>query len=376
MLIGINLLYLIPGKVGGTETYARELLSSMQQIIGRDDKLILFCTRDNSSTFTATSNLRIITLPINASNRVLRLLAEQTLLPLACLSNKIDVLFSLGYSAPIIHPCPSVVTIHDLNWYYHPEDFSPLQRLVWKYLTIRSARFSDHIITISHASQASIQKVMDVSTKKITTILHGSSAIAPVSIKSVNEALSSLGISKPYLFTVLAGYPHKNLITLLKAFNKISNQFPTLSLVICGLSGRADIDNLKYIKDNHLGDRIKILGYVDNKVLTCLYLAAEIFVFPSAYEGFGIPITEAMQSGVPVVSSNAFSLKEVAGSGAVLVDPFAVDQYVDAITKLLSSSKARVEMSKRGYSRVSELKWSDAAIKVLTILSKLKSGKL
>lgn len=369
MLIGINLLYLIPGKVGGTETYARELISAMQKVISDDDQLILFCTRDNSSTFSASSSSRLITLPINASNRVMRLLAEQTLLPLACITHKIDVLFSLGYSAPFFHHCPSVVTIHDLNWYYHPEDFSPLQRHVWKYLTIWSARFSDHIITISHASQDSIQKVMNISTDKITTVLHGSSAIAPVSIKSVNEALSSLGISKPYLFTVLAGYPHKNLITLLKAFKKISIQFPNLSLIICGLSGRADTDNLKYIKDNHLDDRLKILGYVDNSVLKCLYQSAEIFVFPSAYEGFGIPITEAMQSGVPVVSSNAFSLKEVAGNGALLVDPFAVDEYVDAIIKLLSSSKARAEMSKRGYSRVSELKWSSAAQQMLKIAS-------
>lgn len=344
MRIGINLLYLIPGKVGGTETYARELIP----VLAKNNQLVLFCGRETAETFESGKNMEIHALPMSSNNRVVRILLEQTLLPILCNRHKVDVLFSLGYSAPILHSCPSVVTIHDLNWYYHPEDFSFMNRIFWKYLTIASASFSDHIITDSLSSARSIIKILHASPLKVTPILHGTPT--RVVVKPYKSR-------RPYLFTVVANYPHKNLGTLLKAFDKISKLYPDIDLLICGLGKQAKSEG-----------SVKYLGYVSRVELCALYRGAKAFIFPSAYEGFGYPVLEAMSYGVPVISSNASSLSEVVGNGGILVDPYDVDGFVDAIADVIKLPKLRAQLIKLGNKRSSELKWENTASQTLEIL--------
>lgn len=346
MLIGINLLYLIPDKVGGTETYAREIIPHL----AKDNELIIFCGKETLVTFKTSKNIKVVTLPIYSSNRIARLIAEQTLLPIMATKYKIDVLFSLGYSAPFIHLCPSVVTIHDLNWYYHPEDFGLINRLVWSILTKLSAKFSDHVITDSSSSALSITRVLGLDRSKVTSILHATPGVIDTPAKKTK---------RPYLFTVLANYPHKNLKTLLQAFEIIGKDNPELDLVICGLGKQASSTN-----------RIKYLGYVTREELASLYTGALAFVFPSAYEGFGYPVLEAMSYGTPVISSNATSLAEVVGDGGILVDPHDVSQYVKAFRRISKSKDVRNELIKRGTKRSYELKWESTAKSTLNVLRK------
>lgn len=363
MHIGLNILYLIPNKVGGTETYARELIAAMTKQLGSGDQLVIYASRETAPTFVSSKKLKIVTLPIHARSRMMRLLAEQLLLPLHLIRDRISVIFSLGYSSPFIHTCPAIVTIHDLNWYYHPEDFGSIEKLAWQILTVLSAKTSNHIISISHATTDSLKSVLHTPDTKITTILHG----AP------ERKISKKGkriIEQPYLFTVLAGYPHKNLITLLKVFKEITKTNNELVLVVCGLSGRADSTSQKFIRDNGMENKVKILGYVDDDTLCTLYQNASIFVFPSAYEGFGIPVLEAMNYGVPVVSSNAFSLAEVVGKAGILVGPLDIKGYVKAINALLSVDLIRKTLIESGYRRINDLKWSDSAIAYLKVLTK------
>lgn len=347
MIIGLNLLYLIPGKVGGTETYARELVAHLLN----NNKVIIFCGQEASKIFTQSANLQIIPLPMRSANRFARLILEQSLLPVLSAWNKIDVLFSLGYSAPLIHTMPSVVTIHDLNYHYHPEDFSLLNRLMWKVLTQLSARFSNYVVTDSLSSAKSIINVLGLNPSKVTSILHGTPATLSVPAKQTK---------RPYLFTVLANYPHKNLKTLLQAFDHISQENSELDLVICGLG-----------KQSSSIARVKYLGYVTREELASLYKGALAFVFPSAYEGFGYPVLEAMSYGTPVISSNATSLAEVVGDGGILVDPYDVGGYVEAISRLIKSPDLRAKLIKRGKKRASELKWEDTAKQTLNILRKV-----
>ncbi len=344
MRIGINLLYLIPGKVGGTETYARELIPVMAET----DQLVIYCDRSTALTFKPTKNVKIIALPFNSSNRLARIFLEQTLLPILCLVHQVDVQFSLGYSAPFIHFCPSVVTIHDLNWYFHPEDFNRINRYVWEWMTRLSARFSTHVITDSQSSADSLYQVLKIPKVKITPILHAT----PSKVKT-----KQYPIQKPYLFTVMANYPHKNLASLLKAFDQLAKKFPDLTLVVCGLG-----------KQSYSTSRVKYLGYVSREELAFLYTNASIFVFPSAYEGFGYPVLEAMSYGAPVISSNATSLSEVVGEGGILVDPYDIKGYVKAITEVFQSSKLRNDLILRGKKRSSELKWEYTSSKSLSVL--------
>lgn len=351
MRIGINILYLIPGKVGGTETYARELIPHL----AKDHQLVLFCGRDTAPTFTPSKNIEIVMLPINSKNRVARLLAEQTILPLFCKTHNIDVLFSLGYSAPFLHPCPSAVTIHDLNWFYHPEDFTPVSRFIWKVLTQLSAKFSNHVITDSQASAKSIHDVLTIDEKKIFPILHGTPATLEVVPRKP---------AHPYIFTVLADYPHKNLSSLLKAFDQISKSYKDIDLIICGLG-----------KQPSSSSRIKYLGYVTRQELAELYAGAAVFVFPSSYEGFGYPVLEAMSYGTPVISSDAYSLSEVVKDGGILVAPYDVPAYVKSISQVSDNPSMRRDLIKKGYKRASELKWESTSKQTLQVLKKAVSNE-
>lgn len=347
MKIGINILYLIPGKIGGTETYARELIPHL----AKDNQLILFCGKETGSTFKVSANIKIVSLPFYSSNRILRLLSEQILLPILCSSYKVDTLFSLGYSAPVLHPCPSVVTIHDLNWYYHPEDFNVFSRHIWRVLTISSARYSDYVITDSQSSAKSIINVLKINKSKVLSILHAT----PSKVSVVKKTTQT-----QYIFTVLSNHPHKNIETLLNVFTTVSKTYKNLELIVCGLG-----------KQSKSESRIKYLGYISREELASLYSNATVFVFPSAYEGFGYPVLEAMSYGAPVVSSNAYSLAEVVGKGGALVNPYDVDAYVKEISNIIDNNVYRNKLIARGKIRANELKWNITSIQTLKLLKKV-----
>lgn len=358
MRIGINILYLVPDRVGGTETYARELLGALTQVLAPGDSLVVYASSETAPTFQGLDEIEIVRLPFYSRYRALRMIIEQTVLPIRCVTDKIDVLFSLGYSAPFFHPCPSIVTIHDLNWHYHPEDFSRVNRWLWKVITTLSARTADRVITDSKASYTSICAVLGTSKSKVTPVLHGT----PAKVKPV-------GVRKgKYILTVVAGYPHKNLPTLLTAFSHIAQKHADVDLVICGLSGRSDDVNAVRIKELGLESRVDILGYVTRGELAGLYRDAQVFVFPSAYEGFGYPVVEAMSYGTPVISSNAYSLEEVVGPGGILVDPYDHKAFAAAIDKILSSPRERERWIRKGGKRAGELQWEVTAKRTLAVL--------
>ena len=367
MRLGLNILYLIPGKVGGTETYARELIPALDGNLSSGDELIIYCSRECANLFLGLKNTRVVVLPFRAVSRPIRLLFEQIVLPILLVYHKVDTVFSLGYSSPWLAPCRSVVTIHDLNWYYHPEDFSPFSRLIWKWMTIYSAKFSSHIITDSQSSKRSIVTHLNLPATKVTTILHAAPRKISLTLEEVNDRLKKLNITSPYIATTLAGYPHKNLLTLIAVFDKLSIKFPKLTLVVCGLRGKADQSVHNFVHKKNLEKRIKILGYIEREDLVAVYSRCQAFVFPSAYEGFGYPPLEAMSYGAAVVSSNAFSLKEVVGDGGILVKPYDVGAYYKAISTILSSVDVKHNLTKKGRQRLKKLSWSTTAVRSLAI---------
>ncbi len=236
-----------------------------------------------------------------------------------------------------------------------------------------SAATASHIITDSVSSAASIRSILKLDDKHVTPILHGAPRTIVLTPSNVRATLTKYGVNKPYLFTVVSGLPHKNLHSLIHAFQILHSTYPKLNLVVCGLGGLSAQSNQKLIKEKGLQARVKLLGYVTSEELGVLYHSADIFVFPSAYEGFGYPVVEAMSYGAPVVSSNAFSLREVVGSGGILVDPYDIPDYVKSISMLLKSATLRQDMITRGTLRVSELKWDLTAQQTLAVLRGVSS---
>jgi len=368
MRIGINLLYLIPGLVGGTETYARELISSMMNQISKGDQLIAFCSRETGKTLSDASQLTIITLPVNSINRIGRVLVEQVLLPIHCYKYKIDLLLSLGYSQPLLLPCKSIVTIPDLNWYYHPEDFNIVTRIFLKYLSTISAYRSNAIIAISQSTKDSVMSIMKIKPVKIHVIYLGASFSRVASADNGKVVRSKYSLPKHFILTVLSHYPHKNLETLIQAFLQIQNRWKELHLVIGG-TGTGENRILRKKSISKLQNKyIHVLPYVSEDDLASIYQLADVFVFPSAYEGFGLPVLEAMSQNTPVISSNAFSLKEVVGKGGILVDPYDKEGYVLGITELLTNKNMRAKYIKAGLEQVNKFSWDKCSYHTLKLV--------
>lgn len=357
MRIGLNLLFLIPNKVGGTETYARGLLTNLVNS-NKSDEYILFCNKENYPTFKDLKGCQIVELPIQASNKLFRLAFEQIALPFYLKKYKVDLVHSLGYTSPFFTFCPSIVTIYDLNWYYHPEDFGVIEKWAWQFFITFSARCSTRIITSSNSSKKSLSDKLGIDESKIDVIYGGVPQLAkPGEINSLRK----LGIKEKYLFTVIAAYPHKNLITLLQSFVELRKNHKDLQLVVAGLGGRARNQITSFILENGLTNKVLILGWVTSEELSTLYKNAEIFVFPSKYEGFGFPVLEAMFFRTPLVSSDAFSLKEVVGDAGILVNPEKPSEFSEAIDLLLKNSVTKEKLIKREQMRLEFFSWNTTA---------------
>lgn len=360
MIIGFNLLYLIPNQVGGTETYARALIKRLVAQRAMGDKFYLFCNQENAASFqplASNDSVMIISLPVAASNKAWRLLFEQLCLPWYLLWHRIQLLHSLGYLSPFITSCPQITTIHDLNWHYHPEDFGKIEKLAWEWLVRLSAKSATHIITDSHASRKSLIEVLQVPAKKVSTIHCG----VPELVKPASKTLQRHAIHQPYILTVTSMVEHKNVPFLLQVFATVAKKHRQLQLVIVGLGGKSAPQVASLCRELGIESRVVMPGWVSEGDLSALYHQAEVFVFTSLYEGFGLPILEAFQAGVPVVSSPAFSLREVIGEGGLLADPQNVTAFAAALDRVLSSSSLRRKLIAAGTKQKALFSWQLAA---------------
>lgn len=372
MRIGINALFLIPGKVGGSEVYLRNLICHLGKI-DRQNEYILFANRENSGTFQLSqANFREVLCPIKASFRPARILWEQFILPFQVRKYKIDVLHSPGYTAPFLAFCCSIVTIYDMNCFYYPEDFSKLTTFFLKLLVTLSARRSDRIITGSRNSKKDIVQILEISESKISVVYGAASSHSSVPIAIENKVRGKLkqryGINKKFILTVSVSHPHKNFYRLIKAYDILYKKYHIdCQLVIVGAKGRAQSILVNLVKKLSLEKRVIFTGWIPNEHLSSFYSEADLFVLPSLFEGFGIPILEAMAHGTAVVSSNSASLPEVAGRAALLVDPYNIEEIAEAMYKVLIDQNLRKNLIEKGLKRAKEFSWEKAAKETLKV---------
>lgn len=374
MRIGVNALFLIPGKVGGSEVYLRKLLRHLA-VIDKKNEYILFTNKENYGTFKIDqANFREILCPIRASFRPVRVLWEQLFLPFQVKKYRIDVLHSPGYTAPLMVPCCSVLTIHDMNCFYYPEDFPKLSALFLKMIIPLGAKRSDRIITISRNSKKDIVGMLKIPENKVCVIYEAGEGHSSRMFDE-NVARERLrgkyGIDREFILTVSASHPHKNLHRLLQAYSILNKRYRVKHLLILtGIKGRAEHSLKDLTKELSLKENVIFTGWVPVEDLSILYSNADLFVFPSLFEGFGIPVLEAMVHGTPVVSSNIASLPEIAGKAALLVDPYSVDEIAEAIHRVLIDETLRSTLIKKGLKRASQFSWEKTAIETLSVYKK------
>jgi glycosyltransferase involved in cell wall biosynthesis len=358
MRIGLNALFLIPGKVGGTEVYARNLVRALSTAAPLDE-LVLYVAREAAGSFPSFANVREVVCDVDAESRPSRILYEQVRLPMLARRDRLDVLHSLGYTAPLACPCPSVVTLHDLNYKFHPEDWAPAALWANRILIPQVVRRATRVLTISNSSRDAIRDLLRAPADKIDVVYHGVDGNLAVTTDAHERAMRErFDLHGDYVLTVTASHPHKNLDGLLAAYAKLTSPPP---LVVVGIRGRAH----GQLEDAaaRSGGRVVITGWIENIELAALYRAARAFVFASKYEGFGFPVLEAMSVDVPVASSNATSLPELVGDAAELFDPTRPEEIASAMQRVISDEARRAELIERGRRRAAQFTWASCAQK-------------
>ena len=370
MRIGINTLFLVPGDVGGTEIYLRGNLKEMLAA-EPDTTFVLFTSRDNNDLFRmdlqSFTNVEYVQLPFKAANRPLRILAEQLLLPRVVRRHRVDVLWSPGYTAVIRCRCPQAVTIHDLQYKTHPEDLSFVERNTLDFLVSSACRVCDAVIAVSEFSRQEIIKADFAAPEKIFAVLEG---VDPVYGEMVRGCGKFEEITKsPYILCVAHTYPHKNVHLLIEAFGQIADTVPH-QLILVGKARRGEGRVQQSLDASTVSHRIHRLNNVEFDELRALYQKADIFVLPSEYEGFGLPVLEAMLAGTIVVTSQKASLPEVGGSFAVYVDAGqGAKGFARAISDVISfSSEQKRERISGGEKWASAFTWKKSAEETFSVL--------
>jgi glycosyltransferase involved in cell wall biosynthesis len=362
--IGLNLLYLVPGAVGGSETYARELLVALRAHRPAD-RFTVFCGHEAASVLRGSFDREGITvaeLPVRASIKPARIAAELALLPLAAQRHRVDLLHSLGTTSPPMTRSVRVVTVLDLIYDHFPGSFSAPARAGLKLLVPLGARRAHRVIAISAAGRDDLVQRLGVKPTDVDVVHLGLGArpgVDPVPEPALRERWQ-LGAG-PVLLSVSAALPHKNLDRLLRAFALVAQERPDLRLVIVGHAGRLQ-EQLAALA-NALGqhERVRFTGWIDQPELEGLYALAAAFAYPSLMEGFGLPVLEAMRRGVPVACSNASAMPEIAGDAALFFDPHDDAAVAAALRRIVDDHAVAAELRRRGRERAVHYSWQRTA---------------
>lgn len=306
----------------------------------------------------------------NLNNRIFRQIWSQTILPFLVNKDDIDVFWGPAHRIPLLlsHNIARVVTIHDLVWKYAPETMHPLSRALESYQMPRSVRTSDAIVVSSMATAEAVKKEFDINLNKLSIITLG----LPLQKKLLNiNLLDTFDTDQSYFLFVGTLSPRKNLVRLLTAYSQLPNFIKDQAMmVIVGGKGWGNIKITEKMNTLNLSNHVKLLGYVDEPTLSALYANSKFLVMPSLYEGFGLPLVEAMSHGVPVLTANNSSMIEVAGNAGLLVDAFDVESITDGLKEMITNKERRENLAKNAILNASRYSWDESAIKLIKVFEK------
>jgi len=279
---------------------------------------------------------------------------------------ELDLLHCPGPVLPARSSVPLVATIHDALPWRHPEWLTRTNVLSHRLFVRRAARRAVAIITVSEHARGEIAEAYDIEPQRIHVVPHGvDAAFSPGD--APEGMLAGLGVSGPFVLTVGTLQPRKNVSAVIGAFERIVAAGERLTLVIAGGAGWGERETAERIGRSPAADRIVMTGHVSDEELLALYRGTRCFVFPSRYEGFGLPVLEAMAAGAPVVCSDRTSLPEVAGDAATLVSPDDVVALERAIGHVASSPDLREGMVERGLAQAARFTWERCAAETVGV---------
>lgn len=353
---------------GGIGRYTRELISALAQE-DRDTLYRLFAAGFSVSALPSPPGANFTWAPSSWSPRRLAWIWHRLQLPLPIerWTGPIKVLHAPDFTLPPTRPgTRTILTVHDLSFVREPTTFPSRLLTYLNKVVPRSAARSDRILADSESTRRDLLDVYNVPPEKVHVLYSGvDDRFYPITDPILTKrTLAHYGIGgEPYIFTIGTIQPRKNYERLVEAVHRLN--WPDLHLVIAGAKGWLESPLYQWIAQLGMQERVRFLGFVPDEDLPVLYSSAQVFAFPSLYEGFGLPPLEAMACGTPIVVSNRSSLPEVVGDAGLQVDPIDVDAIADALSRVINDSMLRRNLINKGQIRVQRFSWRSAARQLL-----------
>ncbi|MGH2947795.1 MAG: glycosyltransferase family 4 protein [Solirubrobacteraceae bacterium] len=355
--VALNLVFLVPGETGGMETYARELIPRLAE--RGDLRLTALINREAAAAGGPWERVEVHVVPVSARSRPQWVRGEQQFVPQMAERAGADLVHSLASTAPLRGRVRRITTIHDLNYKLVPEAHFGLRGLGMRLLIPAAARRSHRILVDAESTRHDLVAHLGTPAGKIDVVPLGVTPAPPVTPTPEPELRARLGLGdRPVVLSVSAKRPHKNLPRLLRA---VAGLEPRPIVVIPGYPTEHEHELRALAAELRISGDVVFPAWVSPEDLEGLYALATCVAFPSLYEGFGLPVLEAMARGVPVATSNRSSLPEVAGDAAYLFDPTDVDAIRTAIARLLTDAPERERLAAAGRVRAATFTWEATA---------------
>jgi glycosyltransferase involved in cell wall biosynthesis len=356
---------------GGVRIYTQNLLPRLFSMDSKNTYVLMYQNPNLLGTYSAYPNVEEVVLSIPG-----KILWDQLAVPWIAKKKRLDLVFNPKFTIPFLCRARKVFVLHGSDWFVIPEGYPWYDRWYFRKSVPLYCRYADAFISVSHATKKDVVRFTGVDPDKVIPIYHGFDHGRFHVIQDI-AVLETVGqkyqLPKQFILWVGQIYPTKNFGRLLQAFSQIKDKIPH-QLVIVGEHLWGAEDALQMIRDLKIHDRVLFTGWVSHDDLPALYNLAELFVMPSLYEGFGIPLLEAMACGCPVLTSKTASPPEVMDGAAYLVDPLEVNEIAKGTLEVLSSFPRREEMIKRGLQRVKSFSWESCAKKTLAVLESQMNG--
>jgi alpha-1,3-rhamnosyl/mannosyltransferase len=365
----LNTVFLTSERIGGGWTFIAEHVHHLTQRNGNDEFIVLVNDAVADAMPVNAASGRKVVVPLSATSKVKRISWEQTAIPGLIRKYKPDLFHGLGNTLPVYVGCPAILTIADLQVFHYPENFPAARRHYLRTLIPWSVRRAERVIAISEFTRQDVIDQFGADPRKVVAVpLSGMTSADAALMEAGADPVAKYGLPSHFLLSVGSSLPHKNLVRLIHAFARAAPAIPD-DLVILGESfaNRGEVEEALTASGLLAGGRVRLLPFLPRQELLALYRAARAFVFPSLFEGFGIPVLEAMSCGCPVVAADATALPEVGGDAALYFDPLSLESMAGAITRICTDDGLRTGLIARGRERTTQFSWEKSAGETLKV---------
>jgi len=373
MRIGIDILSEIAGQASGTETYLQGFLKALAEVDAFQDEIFLFVNSSNQDFYNVRrAGFRQVRFPFSAQHKPLRVLSQLILIPYYARRLELDVVNFLGTTGAFAVGCATVQHVKTLHHIQYPNTVATFSAIFRRLMMGPSARAADIVIANSRSTKEGIIKHLGVDSKRVVVVpeavdhtiffpkRHGD---------SYRHTLRKYGVTEPYLLFVSSLWPYKNVHGLIRAFSNLVHRYrvPHDLVIVGGLSAKGyQTKLLQLVNACRLDRRVHFVGHVaDRHEIRDFYVGADVYIYPSYAETFGLTLLESMACGTPVVASNRTSIPEVAGDASLLVDPDNQEGIAEAIWKVLSDKELRESLITKGLQRARQFTWERTARETL-----------